>query len=121
MDDVSIPLPADVIELLVERTTARLAASAFVAEPSVGVDAASQRVRLPRVRRAALEDRRHLRRDSWLPGTVSKKDASHTRASTVAEDLRTPRLQGPAHLRPLRRGATCTPVRSGSPEPARRT
>ena len=40
MDDVSIPLPADVIDLLVERTTARLQASASVAEPWVGVDAA---------------------------------------------------------------------------------
>jgi hypothetical protein len=41
MDDVSIPLSAGIVDLLVERTAARLRAAVVVAEPWVGIDAAA--------------------------------------------------------------------------------
>jgi excisionase family DNA binding protein len=82
MDDLSIPLPGELLDFLVERTTARLRASAFVAEPWVGVDAAATHLACKRQRIYDLVSRRaiphrkegsrllfklsHL--DSWIEG-----------------------------------------------------
>jgi excisionase family DNA binding protein len=60
MDDVSIPLPDELLDVLVERTTARLRASAFVAEPWGGVDQAAAHLACKRQRIYDLVSRRTI-------------------------------------------------------------
>lgn len=78
MDDVSIPLPAEVLDVLVERTVARLRASAFVAEPWVGVDAAAAHLACKRQRIYDLVSRRtipHRKEGTRLLFKLSHLDA----------------------------------------------
>jgi excisionase family DNA binding protein len=78
MEDVSIPLPPGVIDLLVERTTARVRASAFVAEPWVGVDVAAAHLACKRQRIYDLVSRRtipHHKEGSRLLFKLSHLDA----------------------------------------------
>jgi len=78
MDDLSIPLPADVLDLLVERTAACLRASAFVAEPWVGVDTAAAHLACKRQRIYDLVSRRtipHRKEGSRLLFKLSHLDA----------------------------------------------
>jgi excisionase family DNA binding protein len=78
MQDVSIPLPPDVIDLLVERTTASLRESAFAAEPWVGVDQAAAHLACKRQRIYDLVSRRtipHRKEGSRLLFKLSHLDA----------------------------------------------
>ncbi len=60
MDEVSIPLPAGFVDLLVERTVVRLRASVVVAEPWVGIDAAAAHLACKRQRIYDLVSRRTI-------------------------------------------------------------
>jgi excisionase family DNA binding protein len=78
MDDVSIPLPAELLDVLVERTAARLRASAFVAEPWVGVDVAASHLACKRQRIYDLVSRRtipHRKEGTRLLFKLSHLDA----------------------------------------------
>ncbi len=82
MDDVSIPLPAIVVDLLVERTVQRLGASTAVVESWVGVDSAATHLACKRQRiydpvsRRAIPHRKEGTRllfklshlDAWIEG-----------------------------------------------------
>jgi len=78
MDDVSIPLPAELLDVLVERTVAQLRASAFVAEPWVGVDVAAAHLACKRQRIYDLVSRRtipHRKEGTRLLFKLSHLDA----------------------------------------------
>jgi excisionase family DNA binding protein len=78
MDDVSIPLPAGIVDLLVERTAARLRASVVVAEPWVGVEEAAAHLACKRQRIYDLVSRRtipHRKEGSRLLFKLSHLDA----------------------------------------------
>jgi excisionase family DNA binding protein len=78
MDDVLIPLPAGILDLLVERTAARLGASVVVAEPWVGIDAAAAHLACKRQRIYDLVSRRtipHRKEGSRLLFMLSHLDA----------------------------------------------
>jgi excisionase family DNA binding protein len=78
MEDVSIPLPPGVIDLIAEMTAARLRASAVVAEPWVGVDAAAAHLACKRQRIYDLVSRRtipHRKEGSRLLFKLSHLDA----------------------------------------------
>jgi excisionase family DNA binding protein len=78
MDDLSIPLPDELLDLLVERTTARVRASAFIAEPWVGVDVAAAHLACKRQRIYDLVSRRtipHRKDGSRLLFKLSHLDA----------------------------------------------
>jgi excisionase family DNA binding protein len=78
MDDVSIPLPAGILDLLVERTAARLRATVVVAEPWVGIDAAAAHLACKRQRIYDLVSRRtipHRKEGSRLLFKLSHLDA----------------------------------------------
>jgi excisionase family DNA binding protein len=78
MDDVSIPLPAGILDLLVERTAARLHATVVVSEPWVGIDAAAAHLACKRQRIYDLVSRRtipHRKEGSRLLFKLSHLDA----------------------------------------------
>jgi excisionase family DNA binding protein len=78
MDGPSIPLPDELLDLLVERTTARVRASAFIAEPWVGVDVAAAHLACKRQRIYDLVSRRtipHPKDGSRLLFKLSHLDA----------------------------------------------
>jgi excisionase family DNA binding protein len=78
MDEVSIPLPAPVLDLLVERTVERLSASVTVVEPWVGVDAAAAHLACKRQRIYDLVSRRtipHRKEGTRLLFKLSHLDA----------------------------------------------
>jgi excisionase family DNA binding protein len=78
MDDVSIPLPDVLLDVLVERTAARVRASAPVAEPWVGVDAAASHLACKRQRIYDLVSRRtipHRKEGTRLLFKLSHLDA----------------------------------------------
>jgi excisionase family DNA binding protein len=78
MDEVSIPLPAPILDLLVERTVERLNASVAVVEPWVGVDAAAAHLACKRQRIYDLVSRRtipHRKEGTRLLFKLSHLDA----------------------------------------------
>jgi excisionase family DNA binding protein len=78
MDDVSIPLPPGVLDVIAEMTAARLRASAVVAEPWVGVDDAARHLACKRQRIYDLVSRRtipHRKEGSRLLFKLSHLDA----------------------------------------------
>ena len=78
MEDLSIPLPAPLLDVLVERTLERLGASAVAAEPWVGVDAAAAHLACKRQRIYDLVSRRaipHRKEGTRLLFKLSHLDA----------------------------------------------
>jgi excisionase family DNA binding protein len=78
MDDVSIPLPTSVVDLIIERTMQRLEGSAFKAEPWVGVDQAAAHLCCKRQRIYDLVSRRtipHRKEGTRLLFKLSHLDA----------------------------------------------
>ena len=60
MDDVTIPLPAPLLELIADRTAERLGARQPVVEPWVGVDQAAEHLACKRQRIYDLVSRRTI-------------------------------------------------------------